>query len=248
MSADLVASIYCHCKNALTCSKCGTPMPTREDTKVVMNSLNDRPANANVFGNGALVVSDIPKSCREKEPVIVGVDEAGRGCVLGPMVYGAAYWSAEHSQKNMKIPKGFNDSKQLSDETRRKLYQQILDHDDIGFVMRAFSAGEISRNMLRTEPYNLNQMSHDATFCMIRKLLDGGLNIQTCYIDTVGIAAHYQRKLEQEFPGVAFVVESKADAKYAPCSAASVGTYSTIQYNTIQYQVLLVQNVTTSLD
>jgi ribonuclease H2 subunit A len=198
-------------------------MPTREDTKVVMNSLNERPANANVFGNGPLVVSDIPKSC-QKDPVIVGVDEAGRGCVLGPMVYGAAYWSADHATN---IPKGFNDSKQLSDETRRRLYKQILDHDDIGFVMRAFLPGEISRNMLRSEPYNLNQMSHDATFCMIRKLLDGGLNIQTCFIDTVGIAEHYQRKLEREFPGVQFVVESKADAKYAPCSAASVGTYTT---------------------
>jgi ribonuclease H2 subunit A len=79
-------------------------------------------------------------------------------------------------------------------------------------------------------------MSHDATFGMIRKLLDAGLNIQTCYIDTVGIAEHYQRRLEQQFPGIQFVVESKADAKYAPCSAASVGTYQqALVYGTYVY-------------
>jgi ribonuclease HII len=58
------------------------------------------------------------------------------------MVYGAAYWNASadeidsQGQPNIHIPKGFHDSKQLSDETRRRLYQQLLDHDDIGFLSR----------------------------------------------------------------------------------------------------------------
>lgn len=45
------------------------------------------------------------------------------------------------------------------------------------------------------------------------------------YIDTVGIADAYKSKLERVFAGkdIAFIVEKKADAKYAPCSAASVG-------------------------
>jgi ribonuclease H2 subunit A len=89
--------------------------------------------------------------------------------------------------------------------------------------MRSLLPSEISRNMLRPKPYNLNQMSHDSAIIMIRKLLDAGVNVKTCYIDTVGNAFSYKRLLEREFPGLDFIVESKADAKYAPCSAASVG-------------------------
>ena len=39
--------------------------------------------------------------------------------------------------------------------------------------------------------------------------------------------ASYQAKLEKEFSGrnIKFIVEKKADANYAPCSAASVGKY-----------------------
>mmetsp|Transcript_7289 Transcript_7289/g.17170 ORF Transcript_7289/g.17170 Transcript_7289/m.17170 type:complete len:212 (+) Transcript_7289:715-1350(+) len=88
--------------------------------------------------------------------------------------------------------------------------------------MRSLLPSEISRNMLRPNPYNLNQMSHDSTMLMIRKLLDAGLKVKKAYIDTVGNPYTYRRKLEGQFPGIEFVVESKADAKYASCSAASV--------------------------
>ena len=180
-------------------------------------------------------MSDIPDSCRRQQShresddgsnnsngsgVILGIDEAGRGSVLGPMVYGCAYWNKSDLEK---IPKDFNDSKQLSEKTRDALLDKILHNDAIGFAVRIFHASEISRNMLRNkQPYNLNAMSHNAAIDIIRKLLQAGVDIQACYIDTVGIAHHYQRRLEQEFPGLGFTVESKADANYAVCSAASV--------------------------
>ena len=49
--------------------------------------------------------------------------------------------------------------------------------------------------------------------------------IHLSYIDTVGNADMYRNKLERVFAGkgMTFVVEKKADANYAPCSAASVG-------------------------
>jgi len=73
-------------------------------------------------------------------------------------------------------------------------------------------------------PYNLNAMSHDAAIGMVRAVIDAGVTIDTCYVDTVGIADSYRSKLERTFSGhnITFVVETKADAKYAPCSAASV--------------------------
>jgi ribonuclease H len=224
-STTAASSLYCNCnQNASCCKECGKPMANRDDTKAVVQALHDsaRPPRSNVFGNGPLLLSDIPKSVSTNEAVVLGIDEAGRGCVLGPMVYGMAYWSA--SVEESSIPKGFQDSKALTEETRFRLFDELLACDDIGFGMRSLLPSEISRNMLRQEPYNLNQMSHDATIILIRKLIDvGKVNVTKCFIDTVGNPASYQRKLEQEFPGVEFVVESKADANYAPCSAASVG-------------------------
>ena len=101
----------------------------------------------------------------------------------------------------------------------------MKEHSEIGYALRSILPSEISRNMLRksTDVYNLNQMSHDAAILLIKKIVNGGVRVKKAFIDTVGNPHSYQRKLEREFPSIEFVVESKADANYAPCSAASVG-------------------------
>jgi len=205
------------------------PQATREDTAAMMQMLitNGRPSTSDVFGCGPMLLSDIPKNAKT-HGVIMGIDEAGRGPVLGPMTYGAAFWAPCDEDA---IPRGFHDSKTLSAQVRSTLFEKTLQTPELGFVLRVLHASEISRNMLRKkEPYNLNAMSHDAAIAMIRAVLDAGVKIDTCYIDTVGIAAHYQAHLERVFGGrgIKFVVEKKADAKYPSCSAASVGAYIVI--------------------
>jgi ribonuclease HII len=91
------------------------------------------------------------------------------------MTYAAAYWSPTATD----IPEGFNDSKQLSAEKRASLFDEIKRSESIGFVLRVLHASEISRNMLRSEPYNLNAMSHDAAMEMIWAVLDSGVKIET---------------------------------------------------------------------
>lgn len=218
--------------NALTGSCSGNNIKAEEedhaDGTTIMSSTPPgdagvRPPLSNVFGHDQpLVLSDIPESCRSTEGggIVLGIDEAGRGSVIGPMVYGLSFW---HSSDMDKISKDFGDSKQLTEQQREKLYNVILKTPEMGFCARVLHASEISRNMLRSEPYNLNQMSHDAAIRMIRCLVDCKLSISTAYIDTVGNPAPYKRRLEHTFPGIEFVVESKADDKYAPCSAASIG-------------------------
>ena len=224
-----------------TATKSSTPQPNRDATKSALYALLSetlRPTPCNVYGPGPLLVSDIPKSSLPPTSpaennnnnnnnggggVIMGIDEAGRGPALGPMTYAAAYWHPTNVPTTS-IPSDFNDSKQLSSDKRKSLFTQIQNHTHIGFVLRILHASEISRNMLRPSPYNLNAMSHDAAISMIYAVLNSGVQIDTCYIDTVGIASVYQSKLERIFDGynINFVVEKKADAKYAPCSAASV--------------------------
>jgi ribonuclease HII len=77
------------------------------------------------------------------------------------------------------VPKDFNDSKQLTPEKRAALFKQIRNSDSIGFVLRVLHASEISRNMLRRVPYNLNAMSHDAAMEMIWAVIWAGVKIDT---------------------------------------------------------------------
>lgn len=207
-----------------------------------------RPPLSNVYGQDApLLLSDIPESCRSTSTncgggIVLGIDEAGRGSVVGPMVYGMCFW---HSSLQNKIPRDFNDSKQLSEIQRERLYGTILETPAMGFAARVLHASEISRNMLRSpESYNLNAMSHDAAIRLIRSLVESPeiTNIATAYIDTVGNPESYRRRLEREFPGIDFVVESKADDKYAPCSAASIGT-CTWRFNVFEFNKAVVRRI-----
>mmetsp|Transcript_25773 Transcript_25773/g.70995 ORF Transcript_25773/g.70995 Transcript_25773/m.70995 type:complete len:358 (+) Transcript_25773:39-1112(+) len=208
----------------------GNPLSSREETRRVMDRLltNDTTTNDSVFGQGPFVLSDIPvdtlRSNQGDNGVILGIDEAGRGSVLGSMIYGCAYWkrpNGEDDQGNAM----FADSKQLTEERRSFLWKNhIMADPTIGFAVRVLTASEISRYMNQKTPYNLNQMSHDAAIQMIQRLLDKGVNIEHCYIDTVGNPVYYQQRLEQLFGrhSISFTVEPKADDKYPVCSAASV--------------------------
>lgn len=205
----------------------GEILPTRSHTLQAMRALTaathtNRTEWSNVHGSGHLLLSDVPASARSSTSgIVLGVDEAGRGSVIGPMIYGMAYWDADLTKTT--IPTQFNDSKQLSESQRQRLYDTLLSHKDIGYACRVLQASEISRNMLRgSAPYNLNEMSHDSAIAMMRPILESSVNVQCCYIDTVGNPLSYRRRLEREFPGIDFVVESKADDSYAPCSAASI--------------------------
>lgn len=193
------------------------PKRTREETKECVHQLYKGPRPRS---EGPLLVSDFPTlQDIDNDGVIMGIDEAGRGPVLGPMIYAAAYW-----KEGEKIPKGYNDSKQMTAETRSQLFAATLDSPSIGFVIRVLHATEISQCMLRKTTYNLNAMSHDAAMQMVRSVLNMGVKVKKCYIDTVGREDAYKAKLDRAFAGcdIEFVVEKKADAKYVQCSAASV--------------------------
>ncbi|EGO24830.1 hypothetical protein SERLADRAFT_361719 [Serpula lacrymans var. lacrymans S7.9] len=154
-------------------------------------------------------------------PYILGVDEAGRGPVLGPLVYGVAYCPASYQADLEEL--GFADSKTLTAE-KRSLLLSILGSDpkNLGWSVRVISPQAISSGMLRVPPTNLNRQSQDATILLIREVIQRGIQLSEVYVDALGTTTTYEAYLSSVFPGINFTVTTKADSKFKIVGAASV--------------------------
>ncbi|KAI0303745.1 ribonuclease H2 subunit A [Multifurca ochricompacta] len=154
-------------------------------------------------------------------PYILGVDEAGRGPVLGPLVYGVAYCPTSYEEQLNDL--GFADSKTLSSDTRASLLNTLSsDVASLGWSVRVLSPRDISSGMLRRPPTNLNKQSQDATILLIREVLQRGIELTEVYVDALGATKPYEQLLSSHFPGINFTVTAKADSKYKIVGAASV--------------------------
>ena len=136
------------------------------------------------------VFSNIPDICKD-EPCVLGIDEAGRGPVLGPMVYGIAFCPVAKNGDLKAL--GVDDSKQLTEEQRENLLQKVLDNNDyIGWAVDILSPCFISTSMNKRGKYNLNAMSHDTAINLVKDAIQAGVNVSEVYVDTVGPPEKYQ--------------------------------------------------------
>lgn len=150
----------------------------------------------------------------------MGIDEAGRGPVLGPMVYGCLYCPLSY-QDNLATLK-FADSKTLKEEKREELFENIKADASIGWEVDVIDPRELSAKMLKREKINLNEISHNSAIGLVRRVLGTGVLLSEVYVDTVGDAEKYRIKLSEIFPGIKFVVAKKADSLYPVVSGASI--------------------------
>ncbi|WWD19681.1 ribonuclease HII [Kwoniella shandongensis] len=160
-------------------------------------------------------VSGLPTN--ESEGWMMGIDEAGRG---RPMVYAAAYCPLSFKPTLEDI--GFDDSKALSADTRQSLWESFDEHTPLCYSSTSLSPQDISRNMLRRVPINLNRQAEDATIGLIRSALERGVNLKECYVDALGPAPQWQARLTAIFPTITFTVCPKADSLFKIVGAASI--------------------------
>ncbi|KAJ4347601.1 hypothetical protein N0V95_005295 [Ascochyta clinopodiicola] len=158
---------------------------------------------------------------------VLGVDEAGRGPVLGPMVYALFYLPLPLHHSLLAETHHFDDSKVLTPEVRSNLMRTLCTpgtdlHAAGGWATRSLSAQDISAHMLSPNQYNLNAQAMDATIDLIKGVLARGVNVKEIYIDTIGKPEIYQKKLERIWPTISITVAKKADSLYPVVSAASV--------------------------
>ncbi|KAM3926070.1 ribonuclease H2 subunit A [Leptodactylus fuscus] len=167
-----------------------------------------------------LLASAVPALCKE-EACCLGIDEAGRGPVLGPMVYGICYCpvSRKKDLEDLKVA----DSKTLSESERERLFEKLDGASDfIGWTLNILSPNVISTSMQQRAKYNLNALSHDTAIGLVQHALDNGVRVTEVFVDTVGPAEKYQEKLKKLFPGVEVTVKPKADSLFPVVSAASI--------------------------
>lgn len=154
-------------------------------------------------------------------PYILGIDEAGRGPVLGPLVYGVAYCPVSYREQLEEL--GFADSKTLTADTRSSLLDTLSsDPSNLGWSVRVISPQAISSGMLCRPPTNLNRQSEQATVLLIREVISRGIQLSEVYVDALGTTTTYEAYLSKLFPSIDFTVTNKADSKFKIVGAASI--------------------------
>ncbi|KAM9953535.1 hypothetical protein ACTFIW_006894 [Dictyostelium discoideum] len=172
--------------------------------------------------NKIAYMTELDSSVDKSEPFVMGIDEAGRGPVMGPMVYGCCYAPISRSTtlKSMK----FNDSKKLTEQQRDQLFDKMGESNKIlAYETDVITAEILSEKMLYKKPISLNVISHESAIGLIRSVLKKGVNVQELYLDTVGPPDKYQLMLKKLFPEIGkIVVSKKADSLFPIVSAASI--------------------------
>ena len=142
---------------------------------------------------------------------ILGIDEAGRGSVLGPMVI-AGVVVPEKMEKVLERM-GVKDSKRLTPNRRTILSRKLKKMFDYEII--SISAREIDD--MRADGINLNEIEKNAMEEIILKLKP-----EKAFVDAVDVKAErFQENLCND-TGVNIIAEHKADDKYIEVGAASI--------------------------
>lgn len=143
----------------------------------------------------------------QDECIEVGIDEAGRGCLWGPLYAGAVIWVPEDqmSEEQLSIAKLVKDSKKLSAKRRTALAASIKD------LALDWSVGSVT-------PAEIDSLGMTkANQLAFKRALDG-LSVEPERLLIDGILSIY----DQPWSLVEQVVEPEADNKYLPVAAASI--------------------------
>ncbi|MEN3035351.1 MAG: ribonuclease HII [Candidatus Methanosuratincola sp.] len=144
---------------------------------------------------------------------VLGIDEAGRGPVIGPMVIAGIIFEAEIIPKLVSI--GVKDSKKLTPRARERLLDEILAIAECSYV-RVISADEIDE-MRKTK--NLNQIEAEEMAEIIRRSLPDEVHLGSVDVDETRFGMEIMR-----LSGIARTILSvhHAEDRFPAVAAASI--------------------------
>ena len=144
--------------------------------------------------------------------IICGVDDAGRGSVLGPLVIAGV--SVERTKIKYLSEIGVKDSKQLSPKTREMLYKKIIAIVDDSYVAR------ISPKII-DQSVRKNQLNHLEAKYMARVIAK--LQPNSSYVDSCDVnPARFGKEISNLAKSGRIYSRHHADSRFAIVSAASI--------------------------
>ncbi len=139
---------------------------------------------------------------------ILGIDEAGRGCVIGPLVVAGVVISAKTLEKLSEL--GVRDSKELTRAQRARIAHEI-ERLAQKIIVLAIEPSELDENLTEIELRAMGQIIQES-------------GAERIYLDLpVGPRAHgsFIQRL-RAYTEFELIAENRADAKYPIVSAASI--------------------------
>lgn len=149
---------------------------------------------------------------------VLGIDEAGRGPVIGSMFIGG--FMAEEEDKELE-ELDVKDSKKLSDKKREGLRSQLEDYGEV--FLKEVTASEVDE--LR-EVMSLNDIEIQAFADVIEMADPHKVIVDLPEPDGEKFVSKLKRELPEKFADREFVAEHEADDKYPIVSAASIAAKS----------------------
>lgn len=151
--------------------------------------------------------------------IICGIDEAGRGPILGPMVM-VALATDEEGEKKLKWM-GVKDSKLLSSSAREELFERIREVIS-DFRVEVIEPDAIDLSLHEAES-NLNWLEADTSARMVSEIAPDKAIIDCPSTNIEAYKHYFTSKLSLGVRNtVELVIEHKADFNYVVVAAASV--------------------------
>ncbi len=149
--------------------------------------------------------------------LVAGIDEAGRGCVIGPLVVAGVLMKDENLQALADL--GVKDSKLLAPKKREKLFTEILGLAEKHVVLKV-SPKDIDRSVKsQRRLHKLNRLEAETMARVVT-----ALEPDVAFVDAADVLERRfgQHIMEASFFKTRIVSEHKADRNYPVVSAASI--------------------------
>ena len=148
----------------------------------------------------------ILKPYYEEDKLEVGIDEAGRGCLFGPVCVASVIWNPEIDDSSVVI----KDSKKLSEKKRKEAYQFIIENS-IAYSIQLVSNKEIDKTNIL-----------DCTIKGMHLCLDDistKIQFDSILVDGNHFKTYYSERMDEFIPQKCMI---KGDNHYKSIAAASI--------------------------